>query len=220
MHYLNLIRPYLYHTIITDLETGEIFHYFGKSNGNYKNYVGSGTFVTKMKHNPRYEIECIKCVFFETHRECWEAEPGWIQAGLKQWGDKCKNIMCTSMKNPEKASYPKLTPSVYEVLIGRGVTHDDFDRILEEENYNLNGVTGRFYSSEWNTRLSKEDANKYGRAYEHPIIVFSNCFSLEELGIDTSVLSESRYEKEELKRWRTMFPEIAKSIMSDKKLRK
>lgn len=95
-------KPYLYHTIITDLVTGEIRHYFGKHNGKNPKYKGSGSCVLKAtaankrlrskQQPPRFLLEHIIVQEFDTMKECSENEKYLIATGNEQFGMLCKNV--------------------------------------------------------------------------------------------------------------------------------
>lgn len=96
------MKPYLYHTIITDLVTGELQHYFGKHNGKNPKYKGSGSCIAKAtaankrlrskQQPPRFLLEHIIVQEFETMKECSENEKYLIATGNEQFGMLCKNV--------------------------------------------------------------------------------------------------------------------------------
>lgn len=102
------MKSYLYHTIITDLEKGGVFHYFGKHNGNKPKYKGSGRVVRNAKalnHQckkdglpERYVLEHIIVQEFDTYKECSKNEKFIIALGKEQFGCHCLNI-CTEEKD-------------------------------------------------------------------------------------------------------------------------
>lgn len=96
------MKPYLYHTIITDLEKGGVFHYFGKHNGNKPKYKGSGRSVLNAQAlnkqckkdglPERYVLEHIIVQEFDTYKECSKNEKFIIALGKEQFGGHCLNI--------------------------------------------------------------------------------------------------------------------------------
>lgn len=96
------MKPYLYHTIITDLEKGGVFHYFGRHKGTNPVYKGSGRAVKNAKAlnkqckkdglPERYVLEHIVVQEFDTYKECSKNEKFIIALGKEQFGGHCLNI--------------------------------------------------------------------------------------------------------------------------------
>lgn len=103
------MKPYLYHTIITDLEKGGVFHYFGKHKGTNPVYKGSGNVVKNAKAlnrqckkdglPERYVLEHIVVQEFDTYKECSENEKFIIALGKEQFGGHCLNIRTEEKEN-------------------------------------------------------------------------------------------------------------------------
>lgn len=103
------MKPYLYHTIITDLEKGGVFHYFGKHKGNKPKYKGSGNVVKNaqaLNHQckkdglpERYVLEHIVVQEFDTYKECSKNEKFIIALGKEQFGGHCLNIRTEEKEN-------------------------------------------------------------------------------------------------------------------------
>lgn len=103
------MKPYLYHTIITDLEKGGVFHYFGKHKGTNPVYKGSGRAVKNAKAlnkqckkdglPERYVLEHIVVQEFDTYKECSKNEKFIIALGKEQFGEQCLNIRTEEKEN-------------------------------------------------------------------------------------------------------------------------
>ena len=103
------MKPYLYHTIITDLEKGGVFHYFGKHKGTNPKYKGSGRSVLNAKAlnrqckkdglPERYVLEHIIVQEFDTYKECSKNEKFIIALGKEQFGCHCLNIRTEEKEN-------------------------------------------------------------------------------------------------------------------------
>lgn len=103
------MKPYLYHTIITDLEKGGVFHYFGKHKGNKPKYKGSGSVINNAKAlnrqckkdrlPERYVLEHIVVQEFDTYKECSKNEKFIIALGKEQFGCHCLNIRTEEKEN-------------------------------------------------------------------------------------------------------------------------
>lgn len=91
------MKPYLYHTIITDLETGELFHYVGKHKGHNPKYKGSGACISFFQNynkriRQRFILETIILKTVDDYQMLRYHENILIIETSKQFGSRCLNV--------------------------------------------------------------------------------------------------------------------------------
>ncbi|EPN8562279.1 NUMOD3 domain-containing DNA-binding protein [Enterobacter hormaechei] len=91
------MHHFVYHTVITNVKTKAVKHYFGKHSTNNLNdgYVGSGRYIQNCKNinktSGTYNFETV-IVSFSDRNSLNDVERNLIKMGFEQFGNDCKNI--------------------------------------------------------------------------------------------------------------------------------
>lgn len=129
-----------YHTIITDLETGELFHYVGKHKGTNPRYKGSGACIAFFQNynrriRQRFVLETIILKLVDDYQMLRYHENILIIEASKQFGSKCLNV----------AGNGKASSSCFYKELVKCITDDE---IYEVSDGSLKTATQKYISEQ------------------------------------------------------------------------